>query len=584
MQEMPNHAFDNHSVLLDCFEKLNKINKVTKNCTKPIGINGAFIDVWLVETEVEIFNKSIDVSYYVCFNSTFPHSLPKVVLNKYDLPFRYIPHVEENSSMCLFEDNVYYSTNDPFRIIQECLDRANKTIKDGYEDLNKHHFKEEIKAYWINKYDNEPDLHIGFIHTFLSYPTDTCIVSVIKQVKGLFGGYKYIIYDSEDQDLIIFFNKYKKGITSLNKGLFIADLVISDTPPYFITNNMLISMLSQNSLVAFKKYINSKEQSEKYIFFYLNENGLIGGLKYPIIKTNIKGFRPNILSPFDILVNQEKSAKIKRLLSVEYSNKRIEYRTSGEITKKWKFLIAGLGSIGSHLTYFLNNINYPEFTFIDNDLLSIDNIGRHLLGYTDVRKSKVSAMVEYIMQIRPDQNVIGVQSVFEEYINNNIDVINKNDYLFIAIGNKQTEDYLIKLLTENIIYTPIFILWVEPYLASGQCLYLRPQDAQKYHNQFCNFLYNHHVINKCEYSNFENPKLERRDAGCQTSFSPYSGNDLVLFLSALYPHINNIIKGERQNSFRYSWIGDIDKISDLNIDISDGYSSSDSFTSRLIDI
>lgn len=584
MLGMPNPIFDNSYILDDCFSKLSRVNRVTRGCKKPTGIVGRYVDIWLIETEVEIFNRAIDISFYLCFRYTFPHCLPKVILNKYDLPFRYIPHVEENNSMCLFEDNITYSTDDPYGIIQECLERANKAIKNGYEDVNRSHFIEEIKAYWNNKYENEPEPLLGFIHSFLSYPTQTCIVSVIKQTRGLFGGYEHIIYDSEEQNLIRFFKTNKKDDFVIKQGLFIADIVVPNTPPYFITNNMLISMLSSDSISMFKKYINSKEQSEKYVFFCLNRSGLIGGIRYPAIKTNIHGFRPNTLTPYDILANQQKSVKVRRLLSVEYSNNRIERRTSGETVKKWKFLIAGLGSIGSHLTYFLNNINYPEFTFVDNDVLSIDNIGRHLLGYIDTRKAKVDAMVQYIKQIRPDQNAVGTQTVFEEYINAHIDAVNKNDYLFIAIGNKQTEDYLIKMMVDNIIRVPVFILWVEPYLASGQCLYLKPQDAPKYHDQFCNFLYNHHIISNDEYSNFENPKLERREAGCQASYSPYSGNDLLLFLSALYPHINNVVKGVQSGSFRFCWIGDINKISELGITISSGYSSKDIFTSKLTEI
>src|SRR5574344_2424279 len=147
---MPKYVFDNSDILDDCCRELSRINSVTRKCKKPAGITGEYVDIWLIETEMEISNRAIDVSYYLCFKCTFPHSLPKVVLNKYDLTFKYIPHVEENNSMCLFEDNVTYSTDNPFGIIQECLNRANKIIKEGYENVNRSHFTEEIKAYWNN--------------------------------------------------------------------------------------------------------------------------------------------------------------------------------------------------------------------------------------------------------------------------------------------------------------------------------------------------------------------------------------------------------------------------------------------------
>lgn len=584
MQEMRNAIFDNSEILEDCFKKLNRVNSVTRGCKKPTNLTGDYIDVWLVETEVEILSKSTNISYYLCFKSTFPYSLPKFVLDKYELPIKYIPHVEENNSICLFDDNIAFSIDDPFELIKECLDRANRTISEGYQNLNTHHFTEEIKAYWSNKYQNENEPLQAFVHTFISYPAKISIVNIIEQKRSFYGNYRYIIYDNEDLGLIKFFNHYKKNAFIVRQGLFIPDLIIPDTPPYYITNSMLASMLSDDSLRAFKKYINSKEQSDKYIFFYLNKDGLIGGLKYPAIRTDIKGFRPNVLSVFDILVNQQKSVKVTRLLSEEYSNNRIENRTSGELNKKWKFLIAGLGSVGSHLTYFLNNINHPEFTFVDNDLLSIDNIGRHLLGYVDVKKSKSNAMVEYIKYIRPDQVALGEIAIIEEYILKHINEVNNNDYLFLAIGNKLTEDFIIKMISEGNIRIPIFILWVEPYLASGHCLFLQPHDAMKYNEQFNGHLYNYHVISNDEYSTPDNPKIIRREAGCQASFSPYSGNDLVIFLSALYPHINSVVRGTQHNSFRFSWIGDINKIASLEISISKEYNTNDSFTSKLTEI
>lgn len=581
---MPETVFDNNYILDDCFERLCKVNIVKRKCKKPNDINGEYIDIWLVETEVEVFGKSTDISYYLCFKKSFPHSLPKVVLDKYNLPFKYMPHVEQNNIICLFEDNINYETDNPYELIRICIQKANKTIKEGYEEMNISHFYDEIMAYWDITYPNEKNVKVSFIHSFNEYPKTNCLLNIIKQTKEVYGGYEYVLYDSDKQNLVEFFTEHKKGDFIVKRGLFIADFKIADKPPYSISNGHLIDMLSPSSKRDFVKYINSKEDNNKYIFFYLNDNGLIGGLQYSRIKTDLKGFRPGVLSPYDILTNQLKSQNIQRLLSVEYSNKRIEHRTSGRQNKRWKFLIVGLGSVGSHLSYFLNNINYPEFTFVDNDILSIDNIGRHLLGYQDVHKAKIQAMLEYIKNIRPDQKVRGIFKTLEEYIIKNTEDVNCHDYIFIAIGNKQTEDFVIKMLVEEKVNAPVFILWVEAYLASGQCLYLIPQDAHKYNDLFCNSLYNHHVICADEYTNFEESKLKKRDAGCQSSYSPYSGNDITLFLSALYPHINNVLNGVQSKSFRFSWIGNIDKISELGINISDGFSSKDSFTNKLIEL
>ena len=64
----------------------------------------------------------------------------------------------------------------------------------------------------------------------------------------------------------------------------------------------------------------------------------------------------------------------KRLYGDLYSSHRIAMRTAGMEMPEQKFVIAGLGSIGSNLVYFLNGWNNASFTLIDNDRFRTENI------------------------------------------------------------------------------------------------------------------------------------------------------------------------------------------------------------------
>lgn len=63
-----------------------------------------------------------------------------------------------------------------------------------------------------------------------------------------------------------------------------------------------------------------------------------------------------------------------------------------------KVFQVGLGAVGGYIADSLIKIGAgidDEFTIIDNDTLSVDNVGRHLLGMKYIGKSKSQAFKEY---------------------------------------------------------------------------------------------------------------------------------------------------------------------------------------------
>lgn len=559
---MPNNECDINAILDSCFAEFSKTNTVKRGIVLE-NKRDNIVDIWQIDTEVDILNLSRDISYYIHFKKSFPYSLPKLYLVSCDYELGYIPHLEESKSICLYEGQVSYNIDDPIQIIKTCIDKANKTIKDGAEGNNALDFAEEILAYWEMRYNLEPEpLFTEIIHSFTVVPVENTTVLILPVVPKNEFGHKYIVSENESNSLFEYHLQNGSSINNIVDGLYIADFSIKLVPPYSIKYSEFEDLLTTQSQKDFRKYINSKKQNKKIILFPINSSGLVGGIVCNL-KMPRKGFRamPNS----QLLSGLYKNRYFQRLLSREYSNNRIEKRTSGNMGEKYKFIIAGVGSVGSHLTYFLNNINYPELTFVDNDLLSIDNIGRHMLGYSDINQPKSVAMSNYLRGIRPDQSTKYYMDSIEDVIIDNIGVVNSHDYLFVVVGHKMTEDFIIESIKQNKITIPVFIIWVEAYLASGQCVYIKPKDAAKYKSLYdAEMLYNHHVISKSEYCK-EESLIFKKDAGCGSSYSPYSSNDVVLFLSALYPYINKVIAGEINDSFRYSWVGDIKRLLDLGI-------------------
>ena len=70
------------------------------------------------------------------------------------------------------------------------------------------------------------------------------------------------------------------------------------------------------------------------------------------------------------------------------------------------------------------------------------------------------------------------------------------------------------------------------------------------------YLYKYNIIHKDEYNHSQN-KFIKRDAGCNGAYTLYSNNDVMAFLSAIYPKINTLIRQKDSKSHCYRWNGDM---------------------------
>jgi len=542
-----------------------------------------YLEVWKIEAEIKVNNSLREVCLFIAFDKFFPLSIPCIYLSQesYDT-IKYIPHIDEDRYVCTFhKDAVILDKNNPLKIVCDCLRRAKDIIQQGLEGTNHIDFRDEIRAYWR---DSVSDMNlIQYLSLITEYPKETKTFRVYK-INQPYNGFKYFLYEEENSisKLFLEFLAEKDCKGSSFDALFLADYKINSKPPFDLTNESVLNSISQSSLKIFKEYINGKTV-EKHIFFLAETTStpILLGWKHKPLNTKINGFRPGTFSSFDILSKRQKNNLVEKFLVSEYSNHRIEKRTSGVIRKKYDFLVAGLGSIGSNLIYFLNGINYPNYKFIDDDFLQLENIGRHLLGLNNVHSNKTNALKAYIKNIRPDQNVVIKTARLESVLYENLDFFNDCSYAFIAIGNQNIENLLVELHNEGKITVPMFFLWVEPYALGGHCLFIHPNDKVYVNELYENHLYRFNVIAPDEYK-ASNPVLTKQEAGCETSYTPYSGNDVILFLSSIYKWINDIIQKDIKHSIAVRWIGNLDTIKELKIQTADNILNRESFSNEVI--
>ena len=561
------------------YSEISRSELVDRNPAVEDKIKRKYEEIWRIDTEVEVGRFQKDVELLLAFDEFFPYTLPRIYLTKKCFDEIYpIPHLDNNRCICTYRDEVtLLDVDKPFEIANTFIQKAKEIIKEGLEVTNSKDFKDELRAYWLDSDENEFSYYLSLLEEF---PTTTSFLKVYR-LRHSFNLIRNIVFKDESDITAKRFFKYlkSKGYKGYEyDALFISDFELGLKPPYPITNDDILKYMSVESKAVFQKHINSLG-TEKTIFFKgetLKEPILLGWEHNKLV-TKRNGFRDGRLTAFKVLSTIQKQDKIKRIIVEEYSNRRVELRTTGVIQDNLTFLVAGLGSIGSNLIYFLNGFNYPNFKLVDDEFLKIENIGRHLLGLGNVNAHKVDAVENYIKDIRPDQSVSVQKTTIEKVFHQNPEFINDSNYIFIAIGNQNIENFILSKQNEGAITAPMFYLWVEPYALGGHCLFLHPDSMVTNNDLYDNHFYRYNVISSEEYKN-QNPVLSMKEAGCESSYTPYSGNDVILFLSSIYKWINDIIKGDIKKSMGVQWIGNISNADKLGLNLNNEFHHRESYS------
>ena len=423
---------------------------------------------------------------------------------------------------------------------------------------NTEEYAKEIDSYWTEKYEDETELEPHWIYLG-DIPEHTC------ELRGFTYHVDYIAKDDKyfDQYIVCGLDESEDILRNIKIGykaskipvLFIKSLRIPATPPYSLTGRKLQEcIVEKEDKIACKRFLQKNHKG--HILFPLGLEYMMGGVTVPNLNLYRKGYRPGTLKAIDVLTKLEyKNKYLVRIKSNIYDEKRMANRTAGELMKQHKYLIIGLGSVGSNLCYYLNGYNNSSFALIDPESLTIDNLGRHLLGFNYVDQRKAHAVAEFLTHYRPDRKVTPIDKQIEEIPS---EKINEASSIFLCTGDIMSEKWFLdKVLTKEI-KIPSFIIWLEPYGVSGLMIYVNPDEEVTIKRlrtalddcflEFC-------LIDKSEYE--EGEKLTHRDAGCNGQYALYSANDVTLFLSGIFPHIDRLINKQEETQI-YQWVGDLE--------------------------
>lgn len=570
---------DNLELILGKLDKIENYkllrNEEVNNEIYSFYPNGTVIEIETSITYKEVYKEII---LYISLSNEIPTLIPKIFIKKeiYD-EIKYIPHIGDDCKICIFDEglnSVFLA--DSYEIIEYIVFQAKNIIKKSENEVYRlEEFNKEFRAYWQITYgthDRCSNIGLHLIHSF-----EPSLIKGIR-LKDKLCNYEYVIYNEGRE-----WDDFRKYLDNQNISYYHIEVFLIanefTSPPYNLTFEKTLDVIKQNRSLfgSFKTSVNKNSYENVIVIFLNNVNDKIEifgwAYKEAVLPASaIKGTKRN-LTGYELLSNPFFGKnRVFRVIFDNLTPERLQLRTAGVIEESKSIVISGLGSVGSNLIYFLKNLPIDRFHLIDNETLKLENIYRHYLGLNFVSLSKVDALQKDMFKSNPFCKVEVKKCSIQKVINDKPEFVNQCDYHIVCVGDTGVETYILNSLEQNIITKPVLIFWVEPYLASGQMIFINPQDvanAKILLNSYC-----YKVLN--DEDNDLN-KIYIKEGSCQSGYYPYSSTYLIQFLSAVFPHLKkHIIEGNMVSTV-YTWIGNKEFIMSKDLKISDFASNKKSY-------
>ena len=359
-------------------------------------------------------DKKRRIPIVVCIPQKWKQLLIDIYVENYE-DIDFLPHVDNKGKLCLFETEGILIDWNLSGILIQSLFRAQSILQDGVLGKSREDFIEEFELYWgevpqsrFARFDVPQTENSQNVKYFIKNVRQRKKEKQSEYLKRL---YSSTIYIGKDIECL---KRWKLESESIVNGAY---FVVNSGENIFPPD--IRKPVSSNYLNNLLQIIPGKEVSR--LLLGLGKNKVIVfKIKQPVGITNYIGFfvkggtlekyqgryvlnKPEYLQPL-MISRSDKSYLLKRTMDEEVN-----------INRK-RILVIGCGSIGGHLICELAKAGYEDLTIVDDDLLTEENIFRHILGMEYVSKYKCEALGEYIRKNIPEVLIKPLAEKFEDVV------------------------------------------------------------------------------------------------------------------------------------------------------------------------
>jgi molybdopterin/thiamine biosynthesis adenylyltransferase len=429
-------------------------------------------------------------------------------------------------------------------------------ISDGIAGRNKGDFEQEFLAYWLSDSSTSSIYSIVEAVDRVSELHLAELTNDLHQIRRIVGNNKKQIET---------YVRNVDGSTAIRrfKACLYLPLVSIPMPPFPKTNREVFEFLRkldpafESALLEFLR----RNDHEGMVLCAAKIGGsfALAGWEHIGINKNVvsKGFRPGKVAP-KVLNDRIAMQKIRKCRIQRIDSDRLHGRIGGSnaLVKHKKVCIVGLGSLGSHIAFDLARSGVEEMVLLDPDILRAENVTRHLCGMSDVGQEKVVAVAKRIEAHLPQVKITHFTKEIHELLMGDPGPAAVVDLMISATGNTAVERRLNGLGLGASPFPPVLYSWIEPYGIACHAAIIIPGAGGCF--ECC---LNPETLGfSWPVAEFGKEEPNMREAGCQTTFSPYSALEAEQAAAIATRLALAFLGGTISESTRYTWVGNLELI------------------------
>jgi molybdopterin/thiamine biosynthesis adenylyltransferase len=475
----------------------------------------------------------------------FPDTLPTVFLAEQTKGLR-IAHVESNRKICLASESA--TLVDAERVgdvIREALELADAVLSDG-AGHQRAEIQREFLGYWHGKNHGvvticPPDCATAEVHAVrfggdakLLVAADAMQAKAWLEAAGQRAGARqsgwWVRLDA--------FLPLPKPGKRLRLGEVLEFLEREIPAADFATTTAWLSRQALPALIVFSSPIEGSGGRAVY------------GLRVP--RPEEHGFRAGAM-PSEVGLARARGEPVEPV-SVERADPEFLLARGGGSAhlRRKTVLLAGCGSVGSHLAVALGAMGVGRLVLVDAEALGFENIHRHVLGAAQFGEKKAEALRTLLRQRFPHQVVDAYAETVEQVLERDEGLLADVDVVVLALGAETIERRLSKLLATRV---RVVHAWLEPLGVGGHVVASAVPGSV---GCFCCLFRQdekHGLVNEASLVE-PNQKFQRSLGACAGSFTPFGVLDAQRVAIEAAREVGRLLAGETRAEPRLTtWVG-----------------------------
>ena len=472
---------------------------------------------WLVPFE----HQGIHFDMQVVVPLDFPWAKPRVYCPE-KFQFKQFPHIEKDGVFCLYHPGTEHDPLNPKGLLRDAIKEAAQLIAASFDDAFLDDFIAEFDSYWSKSKGGKsvvsllapggPSRTVSLWRSTGDYYLADNNEALGRWLRNYFprkkSDYRFKAATHVVLERPILPNEYPKSGAAVMR-------IVRELAPE------AESLLSNAAETADDEFTISFEgqTDDGPVFFAVEvtpptKQGMPTGRRPDMLQ---KGFRPGKVPPYIRLQRQLGGNSVEHHEFLRADASWVHGRDTPGVAAliDKKILMVGAGSLGSEVAQLLAKTGVGSITLVDPELLDYPNVGRHVLGVSEVGTWKSKSLAERLGSSYPHMRSIEHfterwQALYEE----RPEIFHDVDLIVSTVGSWLAEGRLNQVSRIYAKFPPVLYGWAEPFSVAGHAVLIGPQGScfSCGMDQFGGSL---RVV--CEWA----ANTTRKQPHCGASFQPY---------------------------------------------------------------